>query len=363
VTSQPAASPGGPWPGPALLVPVTVDALVLTEPSYSLGWSWIAPNYSLVRFFQSQTRLFQNSPPLLIDPSGNTGPLTGVVIRWALPDALTAGGSADENTGAVTFPPVPNRWLVLRRVPGSPGATASWILASDYLGGHGPSYYANGQATTLGMSWPLANWPGEAALPAGLQPPLTAVGLGDPTFAAYLPNIQHIFAFHDPLTGVNPGTVTYTLCGWYAGHAVDPMSGPEYGPAGWQTSAEWAAVMSQLGWSVGSDLPAATAAAQAWAAAHGFASDPASPRTILPSRTVCHGLVSGVTWPGPAGPVQTGVPLVNPGDPSTMPGLAVAHTAADALATTVAATTGARTVFSTAGVLSRGTEAAGAALS
>ena len=215
-SAQLATSTGMPWPGPALLVPVTVDALVLTEPSYSLGWSWIAPNYGLVRFFQSQTRLFQDSPPLPIDPSGNTGPLTGVVIRWALPDALTAGGSADESTGAVTFPAVPNRWLVLRRVPGSPAATTSWILASDYLSGHGSSYYAGGQATTLGMSWPLASWPGEAALPAGLQPPLTAIGLGDPAFAAYLPNIQHIFAFHDPLTGVSPGTVAYTVCGWYA---------------------------------------------------------------------------------------------------------------------------------------------------
>ena len=80
-STRPAASTGGPWAGPALLVPVTVDALVLTEPSYSLGWSWIAPNYGLVRFFQSQTRLFQNSPPLPIDPLGNTGPLTGVVVR------------------------------------------------------------------------------------------------------------------------------------------------------------------------------------------------------------------------------------------------------------------------------------------
>jgi hypothetical protein len=336
--SAAATSSPGPWAGPALLVPVTVDALVLTELSYDLGWSWIAPNYGLVRFFQSQTRLFQNTPPLLIDPSGNTGPLTGVVIRWALPDALTAGGSADPKTGVVLFPPVPNRWLVLRRVPGSPGAATAWVLASDYLGGHGPSYYSGGAATTLGMSWPLANWPGEANLPPGLNPPLTAVGLGDPTFAAYLPNIQHIFAFHDPLTGVNPGTVTYTVCGWYAGQAVDPLSGPGYGPAGWQTADQWATVLSQLGWSVGDDLPVATAAAQAWAADHGYTTDPANPRTFLPSRTLCHGLICDVTWPGAAGPVQTGVPTVTPGEPATMPGLAVAHTATDALATTVSST-------------------------
>jgi hypothetical protein len=341
--SPPATGTAPSWGGPALLVPVAVDALVLTQSSYALGWSWVANNYGLVRFFQPVSGgLFQDSPPLPIDPSGNTGELTGVMVRWALPDALTAGGSADQQTGAVSFPAVPNRWLVLRRVPGSADLTTSWILASDYLGGYGSSFYAGGAATTLGMCWPLADWPGEAALPAGLDPPLTAVGLGDPTFAAYLPNIQHIFAFHDPLTGVDPGTVSYTVCGWYAGQAVDPLAGPASTPPGWQTSDEWSAVMSQLGWSLGDDLPAATAAAQAWAAAHGYQTDPADPGTILPSRTICHGLVCDVTWPGTAGAVQTGVPAPNPSDPSTMPGLALAHTSADALATTVAAGAGAQ---------------------
>ena len=335
--------PAVPWAGPALLVPVAVDALVLTQSSYALGWSWIAPDYGFVQFFlPASGGLFQDSPPSPIDPSGQTGQLTGVTVRWALPDGLTAGGSADQQTGAVSFPAVPNRWLVLRRVPGSPASTAAWILASDYLGGFGSSFYAGGAATSLGMCWPLADWPGEAALPAGLDPPLTAVGLGDPTFAAYLPNVQHIFAFHDPLTGVNPGTVTYAVCGWYAGRAVDPLSGPAYGPSGWQTSDQWSAVMSQLGWSVGDDQGVATAAAQAWAAAHGYQTDPASPRTVLPSRTICHGLIYNVIWPGIAGAVQTGVPAVNPNDPATMPGVALAHTAADALAATVAAGAGAQ---------------------
>ena len=101
-------------------------------------------------------------------------------------------------------------------------------------------------------------------------------------------------------------------------------------------------MISQLGWSVGDDQAVATAAAQAWAAAHGYQTDPASPRTVLPSRTICHGLVCNVIWPGIAGAVQTGVPAVNPNDPATMPGVALAHTAADALAATVAAGVGAQ---------------------
>ena len=134
---------------------------------------------------------------------------------------------------------------------GSPADTTAWVLASDYLGGSGTSYPAVGGATTLGMCWALASWPGEAALQAGLDPPLTAVGSGDPTFAAYLPNVQHILAFHDPLTNVPAGPVSYTVCGWYGAAATDPLSGPQYGQAGWQITDQWTTIMSQLGWSAG----------------------------------------------------------------------------------------------------------------
>jgi hypothetical protein len=340
VTASEPTGAGTVWAGPALLVPVAGDALVLTNASYNLPWSWAAPNYNLVRLFQQQSVVFEGATPLPIDPAGNTGRLTGVIVRWALPDALTAGGQADPQSGAVAFPHVPNRWLVTRRVPGSPAQTASWILASDYLGGYGTSFYAGGEPTTLGMCWPLADWPGEANLPPGLDPPLTAIGLGNPTFAAYLPNIQHIFAFFDPLAGVGPGYVSYAVCGWYAGQAVDPASGPAHGAAGWQTADQWTAMMSALGWSVGDDLANATSAAEQWAAANGYLTDPANPRSFLPSRTLCHGLVCEVIWPGPNGLVQTGVPVPSASDPSTVPGLAVAHTAVDALATTVATAAG-----------------------
>jgi hypothetical protein len=323
------------WAGPVLLVPVGVDALVLSQLSYNEGWSWITPNYRFAERFLSQTGLFQSDPPQLIDPSGDLGQFTGVVVRWALPDGLTYG-SADPTTGAVTFPAIPNRWLVLRRVPGSPAETTAWVLASDYLGGSGTSYPAAGQATTLGMCWPLASWPGEAALPAGLDPPLTAVGPGNPTFTAYLPNVQHILAFHDPLTNVPAGQVSYTVCGWYGGGATDPLSGPQYGQAGWQTTDQWTAIMGQLGWSAGEDTGSATDAAQTWATAHGYTVNPGSPRMSLPSRTVCHGIVSGVNWVGPDGAAQPGAPTVVPGQ-GVAPGLILAHTSVDALATTVAA--------------------------
>jgi hypothetical protein len=326
---------GGAWPGPALLVPVGVDALVLTEAAYNAGWSWIPPDYLSAQSFTSKSRLFQQSPPALRPAPGSTDSRHGVVVRWALPDALTAGGAADEQTGAVTFPPIPNRWLVARQLPGSPGTATAWVLASDYLGGDGAPFYHGGAPTALGLAWTLADWPGEAALPAGLQPPLTAVGLGDPTFAAYLPDLQHVLAFYDPLTGVPAGKVSYFVCGWYGGGVVDPLSGTADGTGSWQTPTDWAALMDKLGWSLGADLKAAEVDAADWATAHGYTVDQASPRSFLPARTVCHGLVCGVNWPGPAGPVQSGVPTVNPADQNTIPRVTHAHTAADALAATV----------------------------
>ena len=330
MTEAPAASL---WTGPALLVPITVDALVLSLPSYQKTWSWLLPDYQLVPLFQPQNVLFTNAQPLPIDPAGIIAArATGVVVRWALPDALTFG-SADSGTGAVTFPPIPNRWLVVRRVAGSAALPQAWILASDYVGGTGSSYYAAGTPTNLGKCWPLASWPGEAALPAGVDPPLTAVGPGDPRFAAYLPNVQNILAFYDALAGVGPGRVSYAVCGWYAGKATDPL-------AGWQTAGDWAAVLGKLGWSLGNDEPGAVSAAEAWAAARGYTTDQSAPHTFLPSKTICHGLVCEVKWQGADGPVQDGVPAVNPNVPATQPGLSLGHTAVDALATTAATAAG-----------------------
>jgi hypothetical protein len=320
---------------PALLVPIAVDALVLTELAINdQAWSWNTPNYSLIRFFQPPTQILQSTPPAPKTPSGSAG-RTGTVLRWALPDGLTSAGTADDASGTLTFPPVPNRWLVLRRVADTPTATSAWILASDFVGGTGTSFPVGNTPTTLGMCWELSAWPGEAALAPGLQPPLTALGPGNPSFAAYVPNVQHVLAFHDPLTGVSPAALSYLLIGWYAGHAPDPLEA-----VGWQTADDWAALMSSLGWSVGADLSVATSAAGDWAAAHGQMTDPDDPHTILPSRTVCHGMLSAVAWPGADGASPSGVPVVTPGDPATLPVLTIAHTPADALAAVVATAAG-----------------------
>ena len=311
---------GGTWPGPALLVPVTVDALVLTAAA-TAGLVLDTPQLRSAQSFTPATRLFQANPPPAARPGQRPRP--GAVVRWALPDALTAGGSADPQTGAVTFPPVPNRWLVARRclasrAPARPGfwpATTSAATAR-------PTTPAAGHTGHVLAAGRLARG-GRAARRA--RPAADRRGPGRPAFAAYLPNIQHIFAFHDPLTGVNPGTVSYLVCGWYGGGVADPMSGPQTA-AGWQTAADWAALRASS-----AGRRAATARPPRRPRRPGrppTATLPTRPTRAPscppgPSATAC--LRGELAGPGRAGPVRRAGR--RPGRPATMPRLTVAHTA------------------------------------
>jgi hypothetical protein len=326
------------WDGPALLVPISLDAVLLTALSYNEGWSWIAPEYATLTLFLPPVQpLFSDAKPTPMDPAGDRRTFsTGAVLYWALPDALTAAGSVDPQTGQLGFGPTPNRWLVVRRVAGAPALTQEWILASDYLGGNGSAFYTAERRTTLGMCWTLAQWPGEAKLPAGISPSLTAIGTGEQTFAAYVPNIEHVFSFHDPLDGVSSGTVSYTVCGWHAGTASDPLQGAAAG----SDDSGWLATLQARGWSTGDDLSVPIAAGEAWANDHGFSTDPDEPHTYLPSRTVYHAMVCGVPWQGAGdATVHSGVPTVT-SDPNTAPSVTLAHAGDDALATLVSARAG-----------------------
>src|SRR5882724_4599750 len=92
------------WPGPCLLVPVSVEALVVTTLGQSRGWQFNANAYNLMRRFESIEPLpFSNT---------TTSPKTGVTLHWTLPDAVTHG--VEDAQGNIEYPPVPNRWLVAR---------------------------------------------------------------------------------------------------------------------------------------------------------------------------------------------------------------------------------------------------------
>ncbi|MGI5335986.1 hypothetical protein ACQEVS_00595 [Streptomyces sp. CA-181903] len=212
-----------------LYVPVQVDALVVND-QVRMGENfarWQA-NYALTRF-----RLSPEPPPFgNIDTDFATDPRrNGVYLQWQLPQALTEGGQ-DHPDQDVSFPLVPNRWLVVR-THGAPGAEerdmTAWLVESDHLDpvtGTSPYAGPDGTPTRIGRRIDLAagEWT-EPGPPGGLF--LTAIGSGVPTFAVYQPYNENVFSLHDTMEGLDPArewTVGYLVAGWYGDPGADPVA-------------------------------------------------------------------------------------------------------------------------------------------
>jgi hypothetical protein len=185
----------------------------------------------------------------------------GVHLHWALPDALTKGLSSPGEATArkLTFPAVPNRWLVTRSrkaLAGKPRVEQQWVVESDYLYADAariqsaiaipfPSDPANGKyrpyrylgrGRLFNDQWtedPAA----ESLTKAGYQ--LTAVGYepranaapkptdtntgsyGEPTFAAFYPHCQSVFGFYDSIPSTATTGIQYEVIGWYGDPELD----------------------------------------------------------------------------------------------------------------------------------------------
>src|SRR5882724_3481252 len=112
-----------PWSGTRLLVPITLQVLVVNS-SYMGDSEWsIAPNnYKNLANFD----LPVEPPPFrlqkLFPPNTLGDPWTGVILHWTLPNALTHGTqsaaasppSSPVDAREIEYPILPNRWLVLR---------------------------------------------------------------------------------------------------------------------------------------------------------------------------------------------------------------------------------------------------------
>lgn len=153
----------------------------------------------------------------------------GVHLHWALPDALTRGVVGADGT---EFPVVPNRWLVTRSRVGAQGQATlekQWIVESDYLYPDGAGAAAGSVSVPhvpgaaerrpfrfLGRNMPLAAW-SKVDAAAQYFKPLTAVGYGEPSFAAFYPNCHSVFGFHDPdYAGALFDGLRYDVLGWYS---------------------------------------------------------------------------------------------------------------------------------------------------
>lgn len=174
-------------------------------------------------------------------------PEPGVHLHWALPDALTHG--LHDGQDRVSFPAVPNRWLVARLHTRNKESEApetqikAWIVEGDfvdiktdafrssfpYRDPTGRQYFRY-----VGRVLDLEGWreteAGGSSFHTVFGQKLTAVGYGDITFAAYYPNCRSLFGFHDDLSTLadySPATdqLTYLVAGWFSDTADDPLAG------------------------------------------------------------------------------------------------------------------------------------------
>src|SRR6266498_1183262 len=215
---------------PRVMVPVQLDVLMVREE----GGTW------------AQTAMTVPDPgsellahALLPDPFSERAPRPkGAYLHWALPDALT-GGSGAAHGGDVSFPPIPDRWLVVRLSTPQPGArraVTAWVLES---GGQQP-------VVTPLDSWSEPEDPERTTAPG--EQPLSALGHGDAAWSAYFDNVEDRLAFYDDLSDGQGGTVAgplaYLVCGWHSRHVDDPIG------EGLSTPAAFEARLAELGWEI-----------------------------------------------------------------------------------------------------------------
>jgi hypothetical protein len=135
----------------------------------------------------------------------------------------------------IVFPAAPNRWLVRRKWKDE---VHRWVVESDRLDlddGYRqspvwfPAKSADGRppCRRLGGVLEFDGWKEKKETePDQYLPRLTAVGFGDPTFAAFYPNCHSVFGFHDPDIAGGKGGVAdleYQVVGWHSHPADDPL--------------------------------------------------------------------------------------------------------------------------------------------
>src|SRR5215217_1263791 len=203
----------------------------------------------------------------------------GLHLHWALPDALTTGHHHDHKA---IFPAVPNRWLV-RRLDHTGALQKSWIVESDFLHpidnngeptveppgpitawpGNQPITFPTKRVVSqdgtqgaafryMGHSLSLSDWlqrkdgTGEYLNQEANSPyKLTALGYGEPAFAAYYPNCYSVFGFCD----VDPDPATtyeYQVIGWFNEPDLDILQSPEF--KGLDNAARYNALEQEYRW-------------------------------------------------------------------------------------------------------------------
>ena len=211
-----------------LMIPVHLDALYLKRDRLVVE---AMADLSMIPYFNRKRDVNPNiahiSEEIVSQPFQNQNLYlkAGIHLHWALPDALTKGiQDSDKKT---VFPSVPNRWLVTRNLNGE---KRQWVVESDYLYREGegeqlgsiayPIEIKNGNGNHqpfryLGRKLPIEAWL-ENDPKAEYLALLTAVGYGEPTFAAFYPNCHSVFGFYDDYSPENTDGLQYDVIAWYS---------------------------------------------------------------------------------------------------------------------------------------------------
>lgn len=186
------------------------------------------------------------SETALSPPFGNPN-LTlkaGIHLHWALPDALTTGKAEADG---ITFPVVPNRWLIVRRGGNKP--EKQWVVESDYLYPesaegetppdainilHNPGTGEFQPFRFLGRKLELSQWRSGTTNTQYIKE-LSAIGPfakiesldnEKAAFAGFYPNCRSVFGFHDDeFKGATPPNgLQYDVIGWYSNSEKDCLA-------------------------------------------------------------------------------------------------------------------------------------------
>ncbi|KOP26853.1 hypothetical protein AMR41_07990 [Hapalosiphon sp. MRB220] len=220
------------------MVPIHLDALVL-----KLDRSIIEPmaDFTRLPYFDGMRDVNPGSAniseEILSQPFQDQGfqLKAGIHLHWALPDALTRGIRQEDQhnrsqPGKLAFPAVPNRWLVTRTDANK--KQKQWVIESDYLYPPGQGdihssisypYLDNSHPQLfrfLGRTLSLAAWKNRESGAKYLDK-LTAVGYGEPAFAAFYPNCHSVFGFYDDEAPQDLQEVQYDVIGWYGDPTQD----------------------------------------------------------------------------------------------------------------------------------------------
>lgn len=244
-----------------LIVPIHLDALFLPNDRLVVE---ATANFARLPYIDRNLRKEINadtaniSEEIISQPfdNQNLSLKAGIHLHWALPDALTKGR---QDGGRTQFPQIPDRWLVIRRNhnqqsgDGQP-LTQAWVVESNYVyapksckagsviphaatvslqSGYVPytqdlgarsgsvSYYYPSENYDepfrfVGRKLSLELWLQEASSTQTYLETMTAIGYGEPTFAAFYPNCHSILGFHDDELTQKPGGFEYEIIGWYS---------------------------------------------------------------------------------------------------------------------------------------------------